>query len=281
MRLNPLIRKEITVSGRSGNLAAFIAVINSVLFLSGLLLLFGNLLVMEETESLEPRSLLLSWPVTVLLLLLIVIFILPGRTVSLIAKERDSGTLDLLIASGMTPLRIVSGKFFSEFLMSAVILLSTIPAIFLPLLFGGVRFESCLFLMALLLLGAVFSLSAGLFGGAQGRAQGRGAALSYALLLFFAAGPALIAFLLKPLSITGGNYAVWLLLLSPETPVLLLLSLITGQTGLIGETAAFFGYSGPLLTPLKLLFVSAGLGLLTAVLFFAGSVRAVNRGRER
>jgi ABC-2 type transport system permease protein len=54
-------------------------------------------------------------------------FFIPALTMRMIAEERKSGTLELLLTNSVTPRQIVMGKFLGGMMLIAIALLATLP----------------------------------------------------------------------------------------------------------------------------------------------------------
>ena len=72
---------------------------------------------------------------------LFVLLATPGLTADLIASERRSGNLEVLLSTPLPRRGIVYGKILSRVSLLLVMVASTFPAISITLLFGGVRTE--------------------------------------------------------------------------------------------------------------------------------------------
>ena len=258
-----------TVYSRGAGIMGFFLSVNALLFFSGLLFLFGNERRMIETGTGDYGLYLRTFFFTVLLLLLAVLFLVPARTVSSVSKERDSGTLDVMLASGLSPLRIASGTFFSAFLLSICILFSCFPALFLPLIYGGVSFSECLYVLLSFVPLILFLLSCGLFGSSAGKSQVSGICICYGLILALMAGPVLLSFLIKPFFEAGKNTGVCLMLMCPGTSVLSMLLDLTGGKGYLRSFLSAAGYAGAILSPARQILISSGISAgFSALLFF-------------
>lgn len=281
MNFNPIVKRDMKVSSRSGGLAGFIAGLNACLFACGLLVLFGSLMRMQEAGRMNYRALFLSFSLTVILLSVIILFIFPGRTLSSVSQERDSGTIDIMMATGLSPLRIALGKFLSSFLPGTVIVLSCFPALFIPLILGGVSFQSCVLLLLSLIPAVALSLSAGLFGSAAGKNGTAGAVICYALILFLTVGPFFIAFLARPFLSEGGNSFVYLSALCPAFPAVALMLLLTGSEDLLFAAFTFLGLSENAYSVTGMILCSLGCEVLFSVLLFFLTVRKIAPRKQR
>lgn len=119
--------------------------------------------------------------------LFVAIWILvPLLTVDCISRERREGTLGLLFLTPLSAQAIVAGKSFVHGLRALTLLVSTLPLLVLPVVFGGVTFEDGV-MAALLDFGALcLALSAGLLASAWTKDRLKGVALAQLLGCFFA-----------------------------------------------------------------------------------------------
>jgi ABC-type Na+ efflux pump permease subunit len=98
--------------------------------------------------------------------MLFLVFVTPGLSADLVASERRTGNLEVLLSTPLRPGGILAGKMLSRVSLLLVIVASSFPAISVTLLFGGVRAEQVagLFLVStglvLLLSGPSLLLSA-------------------------------------------------------------------------------------------------------------------------
>ncbi len=67
-----------------------------------------------------------------------VLLLTPALTAGAIAEERQRGTLDLLLSSGLSAVEIVLGKLLARTLVLFMLLLTGLPVLFLTQLWGGV-----------------------------------------------------------------------------------------------------------------------------------------------
>ncbi len=115
---------------------------------------------------------------------IIAVFMIPMITMRLIAEEKKTGTLELLMTSPITPIQWILGKYLAGFVLyAAMITLSFIP-IFLLFLFGNPELLPIISgYIGLLFLGGTF-LSIGLVVSSLTENQIIAAAVSFFLFLF-------------------------------------------------------------------------------------------------
>ncbi|MEN8150857.1 MAG: ABC transporter permease subunit [Planctomycetota bacterium] len=84
---------------------------------------------------------------------LFLVVVAPGLCADLVAGERRTGNLEVMLSTPLSPLSIVVGKLVSRVSLLLVVVASAFPAVAVTLLFGGVRAEQ---------VAALFLTSAGL-----------------------------------------------------------------------------------------------------------------------
>ncbi|MCQ2400435.1 MAG: ABC transporter permease subunit [Lachnospiraceae bacterium] len=241
MKFDPIIKRDIKVSSRGPGFMALIMVINVILCGAGLLGVFGRLTGMNAYGRIDPGQLLYVYMMVAGIMAVFTILVLPGRTTGIITSERDSGTLDLMIAAGLSPAGIITGKYLSSLLFGIVAVFSCFPALIIPLIYGGVGFSACLLLLMSFLPTAALVLAIGVFASSAARTSSSAAAMAYGIIIALVAGPVLIAFLVNPVIPDGSNYMAYSVLLCPGVPSV---SLILDQTGNGEFIDLFFSYLG-------------------------------------
>lgn len=93
----------------------------------------------------------------------VILIIGPSLTAGAISSEREKQTLDLLICTQMSPLKIVTGKLFSSMSWMLLLMISTIPFYSIAFLYGGVSPGAVAGSMLYLVLCAFATGSIGLF----------------------------------------------------------------------------------------------------------------------
>lgn len=220
---------------------ALIMGINAVLCGAGLLGVFGRLTGMNALGRIDPRQLFFVYIMIAGIMEVFTVFVLPGRTTGIITSERDSGTLDLMTAAGLSPSGIIAGKYISALLFGAVAVFSCFPALLIPLLYGGVGFSACLVLMVSFLPTAALVLAIGLYASSAAKSSSSAAAEGYGIITALTAGPLIISFLFSPIIPEGVNYTAYSLVICPGMPAA---ALILEQTGNREYLELLFAYLG-------------------------------------
>jgi ABC-2 type transport system permease protein len=115
---------------------------------------------------------------------IIAVFMIPMITMRLIAEEKKTGTLELLMTSPITPLQWILGKYFSGFVLFGTMISFAFIPVFLLFLFGNPEFWPIITgYVGLLLLGGAF-ISLGLLISSFTENQIISAAVSFFIFLF-------------------------------------------------------------------------------------------------
>jgi len=277
MKFNPIVKRDIAVGSRSYRLMALITAVNAVLFAVVLITLFGRLTGMRLDRSFDQRSTLQIYAMTVLVMFLLVLFVFPAFTAGSITSERDSGTLDLMLASALSPARIVFGKLISRLLVALALLASFLPAMIMPLVFGGVDLQASLGLLLLFVPIAALLLCIGLFSSSVTSSVTGSVLVTYGIVFGMVLLPYLLAFFARTLQL-GGRAAAAFLYFSPLTQIAAAVLRQIGETSLLEQGLAFFGIQDPaafipMLKPRCILWQS-----IAALLFFIFSVTSIVPG---
>ncbi len=155
MQKNPVLKREVRANMRSPKLILSIIGFNLVLALSGFVFLaffeeaqplerlFLELFFQEDAASsmsdneLAYNSIRLLYCLLIMLEFVLLFFIIPTLTGSMIAGEREHQTLDLMLTTQLTPKTIVFGKLLAMMKTILMILISTLPILSLVNVFGS------------------------------------------------------------------------------------------------------------------------------------------------
>lgn len=115
---------------------------------------------------------------------IIAVFMIPMITMRLIAEEKKTGTIELLMTSPITPIQWILGKYFAGFILYTTMITLAFVPIFLLFLFGNPEFWPVISgYIGLLFLGGAF-LSCGLLISSFTENQIIAAAVSFFIFLF-------------------------------------------------------------------------------------------------
>ena len=243
MQLKPIIKRDMEIRSRGFLLPVLMTAVNAVLFLVCLLGTFGVVSGMRQSYSADYHAFLSIYMITVLTEYALIMLIAPLYTLSSISGERETGTFDLLITTRLTPPDIVAEKLVSAFVSVSVIIISCLPAMLVPLLYGGVGVQSAIGLLLLFIPEAFVMLAVGMFASSVSYSVVRSTVLAYGIVFALSAGTILLALLIKPFWIEGGNRAGYLLTLNPLLPVVYVVMDPVGEAGAAGRVLSMLGLS--------------------------------------
>ncbi len=185
---------------------------------------------------------------SVVLQFLMILMVAPGMTAGSIAGERERQTLDLILVTQTGAFSIALGKLMESFSFVALILFSSLPAISVVLLFGGVSVLQVMMVFLFMLVSALGALSIGLLASTIFKRSTTATVVSY--LAVFAVGIITLVplgFESKEMSklmsdISNGASLDMNMLLAAIPKIVLvnpgvgLLALLAGQTGMLERT---------------------------------------------
>lgn len=218
LEINPILVKELRSRMRGGR--AFLTLTLLLLATGGALI--GMIVLVSNIPnygramlSAEVGSILFSMLVN--LELLIVCVVAPAVTAGAISGEIEKLTFDLLLATSLSPVRILWGKLLSALSYVLLLLFAAVPLASIVFVFGGITLTSMLKALAMLLLTAVMVGMMGLFFSALFRRTGRATIVSLMTVVVLLLGPIFISAVL--LIIRNQEISRWLIALSPISAV--------------------------------------------------------------
>lgn len=160
---NPVYQKEVKLGFRSFRMAVLFMIFNSILaaltFIS-----FANMINQSRYYGSMQYSVLTHIYSTMAYIEFVMfLLIIPVITAGSIAGEKERKTLDLLLASKMTPFSIIMGKLEASLNMVRILAFSSMPILSLVFIFGGIRIWDILLLLFTLLVSGIFVGSIGIF----------------------------------------------------------------------------------------------------------------------
>ena len=236
MRLYPIIKRETEVKSRSLTLPVVMTMVNALLFAIGLAGASAQILRMKTDFTLDYGAFLRIYVAVIAVQYILLMFMVPVFTADAIAGERERGTFDLLLTTRLSAAEIVAEKLISSYIGIAVIVISGLPAMLVPLMFGGVHIQSTIFVMLIMLIEALELMSIGMLTSSFSKSTVQSIALSYALIAALTIGPLLLSGIAGMFSEEGNNSLVYLTAVDPLLPVAAVLSEHIGEgTELLGE----------------------------------------------
>ena len=93
----------------------------------------------------------------------LIVLVAPAMTAGSVSGERERQTLDLLLVTNMSPVRLVLGKLLESFGFLALLVVSSLPVMSMAVLTGAAALTDVLVSAAFLLVTALELLSLGMF----------------------------------------------------------------------------------------------------------------------
>ena len=241
-----------------------------------LLVMLGTaLLIMGRLFSTGASISSLRLGVTCYQILLIVQFVLivlvaPAMTSGAIAGERERQTLELLLVTNTRSFRIVWGKAMESFAMLALLIVCSLPVMFLTLIAGAVTLPQILTGELFLLVMAFAAVCVGVLSSSVARSTVGSSILSYVILLGIGLaaslplladpGEELARMVYNPARMAAMTTGEALGMISPVlfmNPAYALVSLLQGQTGMLTSLLEYQG-EGRLLYDFRLMDAAGG-----------------------
>lgn len=288
--VNPITAKEVRVTLRGHSLPVLVIVVNLILFLAGLLGVFGRASGMELSGQADYRQFLYVYGALAGILSVIVLILGCSIASGSISGEREAGTYDLLKSAGLSPLAIAGGKLFSAAHISVTVIVSAFPALLIPLVFGGPGLMEVFQIIGALLPLALFSITVGLYYSSVLHSTVAAAAVSAGTVFAFAAIPVLLLALTWPaagtaaaaLSGMGASAAgapgvtAYLMLADPLTPVASLVLRQIGEESLVTGAFTRMGINPSSFLVRNLTLLSFTVQAAISLLFFILSVGKIS-----
>ena len=124
---------------------------------------------------------------------LLTVLVTPAMTAGAISGERERQTLDLLLTTNTNAAQIALGKLLESFFFVALMILSTLPMLFVVLMTGGITVTQILIDVLFMLVMSFAALSIGLFCSALFKRTITATVVSYLAVFAIGVGTLLVA----------------------------------------------------------------------------------------
>ncbi|SPF43288.1 conserved membrane hypothetical protein [Candidatus Desulfosporosinus infrequens] len=198
MIVNPVLAKELRDRVRTWR-SPFIMTIYSLALagIGGLNYYFQTMYSFGGTQAL--RLGLMTFAFLAVVQLILIGFLAPGMTASIISGERERQTWALLLVTRLSPLSIVVGKLLSAISYIVLLILVSTPIYSTVFLFGAVDMRNLLLIVLVSLATTVTLASIGLFCSALFKRTITAIIISYLLTFFLFAGTLISAGVIQSL----------------------------------------------------------------------------------
>ena len=248
MRMNPIFKRELTVSARSKSLPAVICAVNALLFAVTLIGAAGVTASMSANARGDYGAFLRIYGLVAILEFLMLLFIAPSLTSGAISSERERETFDLMLTTQMRPREIITGTLMCSLGFTVVLELSCIPAMLVSLMYGGVTVGEIITLFGVYTAEAFLFMAAGIFFSSFSKSTAASSAFTYGFLAFLCFGTVVISFILSAISGGSNRLALLVLLFNPLANAAETVAGQMGERELLGEifSRIYAGYGAEL-----------------------------------
>lgn len=188
MNVNPVYKRETTVSARSFKLALILLVFNGILALIALLNMYSVLSQVKVTAEIQFSAFLDLYIFVAVVEFVMLMFIMPALTAGSISGERERQTLDLMLTTNMKPSQIVLGKLFSSFSTMFLLIISSFPVLALVFVYGGVTVYDVALLLLCFITVALLAGSMGICFSSMFKKSTVATVVTYGVLILIGAG---------------------------------------------------------------------------------------------
>lgn len=188
MKWNPVLRKEWMRKDRSFANAALITVFVGIMAIFALLYYYVISQNVVYSGEVDFSVLLRPYQLSGILEFLLFLLLTPAAAAGSITRERERGTLDLLLTSNMTARQIVMGKFGAAISSVGMLFISSLPVLSLVFVYGGVQLWDFVFLLLNLYVPIMLVASISIFWSAWCKRTAVSLVLSYGAVAFLTVG---------------------------------------------------------------------------------------------
>ena len=276
------------VSTRSFRLALILMVFNGILALVALLNMYSALVQVRLTAEVQYASFLDLYLFVAGLEFVMLIGIMPAITAGSISGERERQTLELLMATRMTPAQIVFGKLAAALSTMSLLIVSSFPILAMVFVYGGVTVRDIGLLLLCYLAAAWLAGSLGVFCSSICRRTTTSTVATYAVMgvmvlgtyginqfAYYMSGMQTVSYLAAVPQSSGGF--LYLMLLNPASTFLLMISELTGRQQVSVNVAGWFGDHGTGRIFSHWVLFSILLQVILAAVLVAAAVRVLDR----
>jgi ABC-2 type transport system permease protein len=293
MKMNPVYKREITVSSRSFRLALILVLFNCILALVVLLNMYSVVEQVKMTAEIQYSSFINIYVFVAVVEFVMLMFIMPALTAASVSGERERQTLDLLLTTTMKPWEIIWGKLMASFGTMFLMVMSSFPLIFISFVYGGVTAYDIFILLLCYLSVALLCGSMGICFSSIFKRSTIATVVSYGVLVMIAAGTyAVNMFALSIARLNVVNtYAssvsgiadqansgafLYLLLLNPVATFYVMINSQAGDNQVLKSLNSWFGPHPQNMIMKHWVVLSIFIQLLLAAIFLFTAVKAIS-----
>lgn len=292
MKMNPVYKRELTVSSRSIKMALILMAFNGILAVAALFNMFSVVEQVKVTAEIQYTRFLELYVFVSTIEFILLMFIMPALTAGSISGERERQTLDLMLTTTMKPRDIVLGKLYSALTTMLLLVLTGLPVQSLVFVYGGVTVSDMVILFVCCCAVALLAGGIGIFFSSLFKRSTMATVCTYGTIILTVAGTyAVNAFALHMSQNEINAYqsfvgtmagqatsgaVLYLLLLNPAVTFYTVINEQAGSGTVMTILGKWFGSSGDNLILRHWTLLSILLQLAAAFLLIAAAVYAVS-----
>lgn len=188
MKINPVYKREMTVSSRSFRTPLIILIFNTILAVVALLNMYSVVAQVRVTAEIRYASFLELYTFVTTMEFIMLLFIIPALTAGSISGERERQTLELMMTTKMKPSDIIIGKMAASLSTIAILIVSSFPVISLVFIYGGVTMNNVVVLLMCYITTALLTGSLGILCSTLFRRSTFATVAAYSLLILLLGG---------------------------------------------------------------------------------------------
>lgn len=250
MQINPVIEKELKTKMRGWKAPALITAYLGFLFL----VVIFYFLILYDDGYYGMRNIISEVAVSLyntlaFLQLLLILFITPIITSGSISLERERQTLDLLLCTDFSALKIIIGKIFVSIAHIMLLVTASFPILGIVFLYGGVGIGDIILLFLFYILVAVMVASIGVFYSTVFKKTIVSIVMTFITLGIFTVGSVIALFIFSEVIMGSYGSMKWyeVMIISAANPFYgfgtVLENTVTGY-GLLSALVEFASYDG-------------------------------------
>lgn len=164
LKINPVFHKEILSKSRNAKTALIVFIYNCILALFGLFALYVAFQNNGPNQYSSNYSTILNmYAIISMVEFILILFIIPAITGATIAGEREKQTLEILLTTRLSPIKIIFGKLASSIHMVILLALSSLPVLALVFTIGGISILDLINFIVIVVVTAIYIGSIGIF----------------------------------------------------------------------------------------------------------------------
>lgn len=188
MKLNPVYKRELTVSSRSIRMALILLFFNGVLAVVALFNMFSVVEQVKVTAEIQYSRFLDLYTFVSAVEFIMLMFIMPALTASSVSGERERQTLELMLTTTMEPRDIILGKLWSSLTTMLLLAVSALPIQSLVFVYGGITIADIATLFLCYGIVALFTGGIGMFYSSMLKRSTVATVSTYVTIVLLAAG---------------------------------------------------------------------------------------------